>query len=128
MATKALDAQKEAVQRQTDNEANIRITLTSANVKAVERTCKELIKAAKDMKVQVKGPVRLPVKRLRITTRKAPGGQGTNTWDKFEMRIHKRIIDLVNTKPSSVTDITRVTIDAGVDIEVFIPDRELEEH
>lgn len=42
----------------------------------------------------VSGPVRLPTKTLRITTRKSPCGEGTNTWDRFEMRIHKRIIDL----------------------------------
>ena len=39
-------------------------------------------------------PVRLPTKKLRLCVRKAPCGEGTNTWDHFEMRIHKRIIDL----------------------------------
>lgn len=34
----------------------------------------------------MKGPVRMPTKVLRITTRKAPSGQGTNTFDRFEMR------------------------------------------
>ena len=33
--------------------------------------------------------MRLPTKKLRITTRKSPCGEGTNTWDRFEMRIHK---------------------------------------
>ncbi|KAH0478685.1 MAG: hypothetical protein KVP17_002075 [Porospora cf. gigantea B] len=123
MATKAIDVQKEAVQRQQDTETNIRIALTSTNVTNLERTTRELLKTANDNDVKVKGPVRLPVKRLRITTRKSPNGQGTNTWDKFEMRIHKRIVDLVNTKPSSVKDLTRFFIDAGVDIDVFIPKR-----
>jgi len=40
------------------------------------------------------GPVRLPTRTLRITTRKTPCGEGSKTWDRFEMRIHKRIIDL----------------------------------
>ena len=38
------------------------------------------------------GPVRMPT--LRITTRKTPCGEGSKTWDRFQMRIHKRVIDL----------------------------------
>jgi small subunit ribosomal protein S20e len=48
--------------------------------------CADLIKGAKDKQLKVKGPVRMPTKTLRITTRKAPCGEGTNTWDCFEMR------------------------------------------
>jgi len=46
----------------------------------------DLVKGAKDKQLKVKGPVRLPTKTLRITTRKSPCGEGTNTWDRFEMR------------------------------------------
>jgi ribosomal protein S10 len=55
-------------------------TLLSAAVSA------DLVKGAKDKQLKVKGPVRLPTKTLRITTRKSPCGEGTNTWDRFEMR------------------------------------------
>ena len=37
----------------------------------------------------------MPTKFLRITTRKSPCGEGTNSWEHLEMRIHKRVIDLV---------------------------------
>ena len=56
--------------------------------------CSDLISGAKDKHLKVKGPVRLPTKVLHITTRKSPAGEGTNTWDRFEMRIHKRLLDL----------------------------------
>merc|ERR1711924_303970 len=68
--------------------------LTSRNVKALEKVCADLIKGAKDKRLLCKGPVRMPTKILRIMTRKSPCGEGTNTWDRFEMRIHKRVIDL----------------------------------
>merc|ERR1719189_760448 len=71
----------------------IRITLTSRNVKNLEKVCADLIRGAKEKRLKVKGPVRLPTKILRITTRKSPCGEGTNTWDRFEMRVHKRLID-----------------------------------
>lgn len=48
--------------------------------------CNDLIKGAKDKQLRVKGPVRMPTKTLRVTTRKSPCGEGTNTWDTFEMR------------------------------------------
>ena len=56
--------------------------------------CADLIRGAKDKKLKVKGPVRMPTKYLKITTRKTPCGEGSKTWDRFEMRIHKRLIDL----------------------------------
>ena len=48
--------------------------------------CSDLITGAKDKQLKVKGPVRIPTKVLHITTRKSPCGEGTNTWDRFEMR------------------------------------------
>ncbi len=97
----------------------IRITLTSRNVKALEKVCGELIKGAKDKELDVKGPVRMPTKFLRITTRKAPNGEGSKTFDRFEMRIHKRLIDM-HSPASVVKHITAINIEPGVDVEVTI--------
>jgi len=97
----------------------IRITLTSRNVKSLEKVCADLIKGAKDQRLKVKGPVRLPTKVLKITTRKTPCGEGSKTWDRFEMRIHKRLIDLHS--PSEVVkQITSISIEPGVEVEVTI--------
>jgi len=97
----------------------IRITLTSRNVKSLEKVCSDLIKGAKDQHLKVKGPVRLPTKVLKITTRKTPCGEGSKTWDRFEMRIHKRLIDLHS--PSEVVkQITSISIEPGVEVEVTI--------
>eukprot|EP00300_Choanocystis_sp_HF-7_P024568 c26059_g1_i1.p1 GENE.c26059_g1_i1~~c26059_g1_i1.p1 ORF type:complete len:123 (+),score=4.00 c26059_g1_i1:115-483(+) len=99
----------------------IRITLTSRNVKNLEKVCTDLINRAKEKQLKVKGPVRLPTKVLRITTRKSPCGEGTNTWDRFEMRIHKRIIDL-HSPSETVKQITSIPIEPGVEVEVTIND------
>ena len=71
----------------------IRITLTSRNVKSLEKVCQELIDRAKSKDLRVKGPVRLPTKKLKVTSRKTPCGEGSKTWDTYEMRIHKRLIE-----------------------------------
>jgi len=99
----------------------IRITLTSRNVKSLEKVCSDLIKGAKDKQLKVKGPVRMPTKTLRITTRKTPCGEGSKTWDRFQMRIHKRVIDL-HSPSEIVKQITSISIEPGVEVEVTIAD------
>jgi len=100
----------------------IRITLTSRNVRALEKVCHDLIEQTKKKKLKFAGPVRLPTKTLRLTVRKTPCGEGSNTWDRFEMRIHKRLIDLHS--PSEVVrQITSIDIDPGVEVEVTIADQ-----
>merc|ERR1711914_30294 len=99
----------------------IRITLTSHNVKSLEKVCAELIRGAKDKKLMVKGPVRMPTKTLRITTRKTPCGEGSKTWSRYQMRIHKRVIDL-QSPTETVRQITQLSIDPGMDVEVTICD------
>merc|ERR1712193_246569 len=81
---------KEDMQTKQEQVHKIRITITSKNCGAIERISNELVKAAKDKQLKVKGPVRMPTKTLRIT----PCGEGSKTWDRFQMRIHKRVIDL----------------------------------
>ncbi|EDQ90735.1 uncharacterized protein MONBRDRAFT_36591 [Monosiga brevicollis MX1] len=95
----------------------IRITLTSRNVKSLEKVCAALIQGAKDNKVTAKGPVRLPTRNLKITTRKTPNGEGSKTWDRYTMCIHKRLIDL-ESPAEVVKTITSISIEPGVDVEV----------
>jgi small subunit ribosomal protein S20e len=99
----------------------IRITLTSRKVEALEKVCTELKNKALSKQLKVAGPVRMPTKFLRLCVRKSPNGEGTNTFDRWQMRIHKRILDLHS--PSEVVrQITNISIEPGVDVEVTIAD------
>ena len=100
----------------------IRITLTSRNVKNLEKVCVDLKKGALDKKLNISGPVRMTTTNLKITTRKSPSGEGTNTWDRFEMRIHKRLIDL-HAPSDVVKQITSISIEPDVEVDVTINDR-----
>merc|ERR1712088_459077 len=88
----------------------IRITLTSRTVKSLEKGCADLIQGAKEKELKVKGPV-------RMTTRKTPCGEGSKTWDRFQLRIHKRVIDL-HSPSEIVKQITSISIEPGVEVEV----------
>ncbi|XP_064223926.1 small ribosomal subunit protein uS10-like, partial [Aotus nancymaae] len=99
----------------------IQITLTSHNVKSLEKVCANLIRGGKEKNRKVKGPVRMPSKTLRITTRKAPCGEGSKTWDLFQMIIHKRLIDLYH-PTEIVKQKTSISTEPGVEVEVTTAD------
>ncbi|CAK1590061.1 unnamed protein product [Parnassius mnemosyne] len=86
--------------------------------------CADLINGAMKHKLSVKGPVRMPTKILRITTRKTLCGDlktPLKTWDHFQMRIHKRVIDL-HSPCEIMKQIMSINIEAGVEVEVTIAD------
>merc|ERR1711973_39534 len=113
--------EKGAVPEEEAQIHRIRITLTSRNVKSLEKVCADLIRGAKEKNLKVKGPVRMPTKFLKITTRKTPCGEGSKTWSRYQMRIHKRLIDL-HSPSEIVKQITSISIEPGVEVEVTIAD------
>ncbi|MEM2101956.1 MAG: 30S ribosomal protein S10 [Candidatus Bathyarchaeia archaeon] len=71
-----------------------RIRLTSSDYTKLEEVCSELRAIAEKTGVKITGPIPLPTKKLKVPVLKSPCGEGTQTWDKWEMRIHKRLIDI----------------------------------
>ncbi len=96
-----------------------RIKLTSANLPELDRVAKEIREIADKTGVRAKGPQPLPTKRLKVTTRKAPTGEGSHTFDHWQLRIHRRILDI---EPDSRTlrQITKLEIPEDVVIEVIL--------
>ena len=72
----------------------VRIKLSSVDIDALNNICNMIKDMALKAGVMMAGPIPMPTKRLKVTSRKSPCGNGTATFDRFEMRIHKRIIDL----------------------------------
>uniref|UniRef100_A0A7S1VGS0 Small ribosomal subunit protein uS10 n=1 Tax=Sexangularia sp. CB-2014 TaxID=1486929 RepID=A0A7S1VGS0_9EUKA len=99
----------------------IRIKLMSKNVRNLEAASAQFIAVAHAGKLEVRGPVRLPTKVLKITTHKSPCGEGTTTFAKFEMRIHSRIIE-IKAPTQAVKNMQNISLAAGVTVEVTIND------
>ncbi len=72
-----------------------RIRLSSIDLNALKAVCRQLESVCAKTGIKKYGPVPLPTKRLRVPVLKAPSGQGTATWAKFEMRIHKRLFEII---------------------------------
>jgi small subunit ribosomal protein S10 len=96
-----------------------RIRLLSINLNDLEKVCKEVKDVTEKTGVKMFGPVPLPTKHLRITTRKTPCGEGSKTWEHYEMRIHKRLID-VAAQDRSMVLITKIKIPESVVVEIEI--------
>ena len=101
--------------------SKIRIKLNSIDIKMLNSICDSIKEIAKKSGIVVSGPVPLPTKKLKVTTRKSPCGDGTATFDRFEMRIHKRLIDLpANEKV--IHNIMRLQIPKNVNIKIEMKD------
>jgi len=74
--------------------SKVRIKLRSMKIEELNQICNQIKEIANKAGIAIRGPIPLPTKRLKITTRKSPCGNGTATFDNFEMRIHSRVIDL----------------------------------
>lgn len=96
-----------------------RIHLTSASIDRLEEVCRELKDIAVKTGVRVAGPIPLPTKHLKVPTMKSPCGQGTSTWDHFEMRIHKRLLD-IDANERCMRRIMRIKVPDNVFIEITL--------
>ena len=96
-----------------------RVKLTSINLSKLGQVCDEIMGIGKKTGVKVKGPIPLPVKRLNVVTRKSPCGNGTETYEKWEMKMHRRIID-INADDKAIRQLMRLHIPDNVYIELSL--------
>jgi len=98
-----------------------RIKLSSIDIAKLNEICGAIKDIAGKSGIIISGPVPMPTKRLKITTRKSPCGDGKATFDNWEMRIHKRVIDLP-VDDRVLHSIMRITVPREVLIEIEIID------
>ena len=96
-----------------------RVKLVSKNLLKLTDVCDEVMSIGEKTGVKVKGPIPLPVKRLNIITRKSPCGSGTETYEKWEMKMHRRIID-INADDKAIRQLMRLRIPDDVYIELSL--------
>jgi len=102
-----------------------RIKLSGRNPKQLDEISEEIIGIAKKFGVDYKGPIPLPTKILKVAPMKTPCGDGTGhgntTIDRWELRIHKRMIDL-QADDRALRQVLRVAIPQGVHISIKLQD------
>ncbi len=94
-----------------------RINLASIDINKMNQICSSITDIAKKTKTKISGPIPLPTKRLKLTTRKSPCGNGSSTFERYEMRVHKRLIDL-GVDERALRLVMRVPIPENVNIQI----------
>jgi small subunit ribosomal protein S10 len=72
----------------------VRIKLSSVDIDPLNGVIDSIREIIARAGVTARGPIPLPTRKMKVTTRKSPCGDGTATFDRFEMRVHRRIIDI----------------------------------
>ncbi|MGM5488304.1 MAG: 30S ribosomal protein S10 [Nanobdellota archaeon] len=94
-----------------------RIKIASTEIDKVNEICSYIKDISEKTGVEMRGPIPLPTKKMRVTTRKSPCGDGKASWERFEMRVHKRLIDL-GIDERALRLVMRVPIPEGLNIEI----------
>ena len=96
-----------------------RIKLISRTKAASRDIAKQIVEIAKSINVKYKGPVPLPTRRLVIATRKTPCGDGSHTFDHWEMRVHKWLVEIEGSD-QALRQIMRIPVPDAVQIEITL--------
>ncbi len=96
-----------------------RVKLTSINIDKLGGVCDEILGIGTKSGVKIKGPIPLPTKKLNVVTRKSPCGNGTETYEKWQMRMHRRIFD-INADDKAIRQLMRLKIPDDVYIELSL--------
>ena len=99
----------------------IRIKLKSYDFNLVDKSAEKIVKTVKTTGAIVTGPIPLPTRRLVVPGRKAPDGEGSETYDHWEMRIHKRLLEMDITSgndESALRQVARIPIPDTVSIDL----------
>ncbi|MBN1119917.1 MAG: 30S ribosomal protein S10 [Anaerolineae bacterium] len=97
----------------------IRIRLKAYDHRVLDESARRIVEAAERTGARVVGPVPLPTKIERWTVRRSPFID-KDSQEHFEMRTHKRLIDVLDPDTKTIDTLTRLNLPAGVDIEIKI--------
>ena len=97
----------------------IRIRLKAYDHDIVDQSTQKIVETVLRTQANIKGPVPLPTEKHRYTVVRSPH-KDKDSREHFEMRIHKRLIDIVEPSPKTVDSLQRLALPAGVDIEIKI--------
>src|SRR5436309_6850377 len=98
----------------------IRIRLEAFDHEVVDLSAKRIVDTVLRSGARVSGPVPLPTERNIFCVIRSPH-KDKDSREHFEMRTHKRLIDVIDPTPRTIEDLTRLELPAGVDIEIKLP-------
>jgi small subunit ribosomal protein S10 len=98
---------------------SIRIRLKAFDHEIIDQSTKKIVETVTRTQAKVVGPIPLPTDKHRFTVIRSPH-KDKDSREHFEMRVHKRLIDIVEPTPKTIDSLQRIELPAGVDIEIKI--------
>lgn len=98
-------------------EQRIRIRLKGFDHRLIDRSTQEIVETAKRTGAQVKGPIPLPTRKERYTVLVSPH-VNKDARDQYEIRTHKRLMDIVDPNDKTVDALMKLDLAAGVDVQI----------
>ena len=96
---------------------NIRIRLKAFDHRLIDRSAAEIVETAKRTGAQVRGPIPLPTRKERFTVLISPH-VNKDARDQYEIRTHKRLMDIVDPTEKTVDALMKLDLAAGVDVQI----------
>ena len=96
---------------------NIRIRLKAFDHRVLDQSTKEIVSTAKRTGAQVRGPIPLPTRIEKFTVNRSPHVDKKSR-EQFEIRTHRRLLDIVDPTPQTVDALMKLDLPAGVDVEI----------
>ena len=103
--------------KENEAESKIRIKIRAFDHKVIDQSAKTIIESAERSGVTVVGPLPLPTEKRKYTVNRSTFVH-KNAREQFEMRTHKRLIDIVNPNDKTMEFLTTLNLPAGVDVEI----------
>ena len=117
-ATKAVKKEKtEKVTTKTVQSEKIRIRLKAYDNVVLDQSAEKIVDTAKRTGAKVSGPIPLPTKKEIVTILRSPH-KHKDSREQFEMRTHKRVIDIIYPTQTTVDSLMKLDLPAGVDVEM----------
>jgi ribosomal protein S10 len=96
---------------------NIRIRLKAFDHRLIDKSTREIVETAKRTGAQVRGPIPLPTRKERFTLLTSPVID-KDARDQYEIRTHKRVLDIINPTEKTVDALMKLDLAAGVDVQI----------
>lgn len=110
-------SEKTKIKEKKEEKQRIRIKIRAYDHKIIDQSAKTIVDTARRTGAQIIGPVPLPVEMKKYTVLSSTFVH-KNSRDQYEMRIHKRLIDLIDPTAATVDALMSLNLPAGVDVEI----------
>jgi small subunit ribosomal protein S10 len=100
-----------------ENKPKIRIKIKAYDHKLIDQSCRQIVDTVKRSGAMVSGPIPLPVQKTKYTVLRSTFVH-KDSREQFEMRVFKRLIDILEATPKTIDSLTNLTLPAGVDVEI----------